>query len=97
MILFLLSSALFISSSIRFSLEETLKVQPDFVVNRIQGGSSVPTPLIWSDELLEMYGITKVAPRVYGRYFYESKGKSFLIVGVDFFEEQSHENEYSLA
>ena len=65
MILFLLSSALFISSSIRFSLEETLKIQPDFVVNRTQGGSAVPTPIEWSDELIEIYGITQVTPRVY--------------------------------
>ncbi len=92
MILFLLSSALFISSSIRFSLEQTLNVQPDFVMNRTQGGTAVPTPLIWSDELLDIHGISKVTPRVYGRYFFEAKKKSFLIVGVDFFEEQGHEN-----
>ncbi len=44
MILFLLSSVLFISSSLRFSLEETLKIQPDFIVSRIQGGTQIPTP-----------------------------------------------------
>ena len=92
MILFLLSSVLFISSSLRFTLEETLKVQPDFVVNRIQGGTAVSTPEIWGDELLDIYGVSKVTPRVYGRYFFEAKGSSFLIVGVDFLEEQSHEN-----
>jgi len=91
MILFLLSSVLFISSSIRFSIEETLKVQPDFVVSRMQGGSAVPTPLGWSDELLDIYGISKVTPRVYGRYYFAAKEKSFLIVGVDFMEEQSHD------
>lgn len=91
MILFLLSSVLFISSSIRFSLEDTLKVQPDFVVNRTQGGSPVPTPLDWTDKLIDIYGISNVAPRVYGRYFFEPKGASFLIVGVDFLEDQSHE------
>jgi ABC-type lipoprotein release transport system permease subunit len=92
MILFLLSSVLFISSSLRFSLEETLKVQPDFVVSRIQGGTEVPTPTSWGDELLDIYGVTKVTPRVYGRYFFEDKKSSFLIVGVDFLEEQSHKN-----
>lgn len=92
MILFLLSSTLFISSSIRFSLEETLKVQPDFVVNRTKGGISVPTPVNWIDELLDIHGISKVSPRVYGRYFFDAKEKSFLVVGVDFFEEQGHEN-----
>ncbi|MBT8344420.1 MAG: FtsX-like permease family protein [Sulfurovum sp.] len=92
MILFLLSSVLFISSSIRFSLEETLKVQPDFVISRTQGGSSVTTPAIWGDELLEIYGVSNVTPRVYGRYFFEAKESSFLVVGVDFLEEQSHKD-----
>ncbi len=92
MILFLLSSVLFISSSLRFSLEETLKVQPDFVVSRIQGGTEVPTPTSWGDELLDIYGVTKATSRVYGRYFFEDKKSSFLIVGVDFLEEQSHKN-----
>lgn len=91
MILFLLSSVLFISSSLRFSLKETLKVQPDFVISRTQGGAAVPTPFIWGDELLDIYGVSKVTPRVYGRYFFEAKESSFLIVGVDFLEEQSHE------
>jgi ABC-type lipoprotein release transport system permease subunit len=92
MILFLLSSVFFISSSLRFSLEETLKVQPDFVVSRTQGGNEVPTPANWGDELLDIYGVTKVTYRVYGRYFFEDKKSSFLIVGVDFLEEQSHQN-----
>jgi len=92
MILFLLSSTFFISSSIRFSLEETLKVQPDFVMSRTQGGTAVPTPVSWSDEILDIHGISNVTPRVYGRYFFEPKKKSLLVVGVDFFEEQGHEN-----
>ena len=92
LLLFLLSSVLFISSSIRFSLEETLKVQPDFVVHKTLGGTAVPTPLVWLDEIIDMYGVSNVTPRVYGRYFFEAKEKSFLIVGVDFLEEQSHKN-----
>jgi ABC-type lipoprotein release transport system permease subunit len=90
LLLFLLSSVLFISSSIRFSLEQTLKIQPDFVVTKILGGTAVPTPLNWSDELIDIHGVSEVSPRVYGRYFFEPKEKSFLIVGVDFLEEQSH-------
>ena len=49
MILFLLASILFISSSIRYSIEETLKVQPDFVVSRVQGGTAVSTPMDCGD------------------------------------------------
>jgi len=90
MLITLVSSVLFISSSIRFSLEKTLNVQPDFVVSRLQGGRVAPTPLVWSDELLEIYGITQVTPRIYGRYYFTPKEKSFLIIGVDFMEESSH-------
>ena len=56
LILFLLSTILFVSSSIRLSLEQTLNVQPDFVVNSIQGGNAVPTPMAWADEIIEIHG-----------------------------------------
>lgn len=89
-ILFLLASVLFISSSIRHSIEQTLDAQPDFVVQKIQGGVRVNAPVDWMDSLLEIYGVNKVTARVYGRYFFKSKRDSFLIVGVDFMDEQSH-------
>jgi len=89
-VIFLLSSVLFISSSLRYSLFETLEAQPDFVVTKLKAGEPSTTPIDWSDELLEIYGVSKITPRVYGRYFFKSKDKSFLIVGVDFLEEQSH-------
>ena len=89
-ILFLLSSVLFISSSIRYSLEQTLEQEPDFVVQRTQGGERVNVPTEWTDGLLEIHGISSVTPRVYGRYFFKSKEDSFLVVGVDFMDEQSH-------
>ena len=90
MILFLLSSVLFLSASLRFSLQESLKSQPDFVVSAMRGGVPSPTPIAWIDEIIELYGVSEVSPRVYGRYFFAPKEKSFLIIGVDFMEEQSH-------
>ena len=90
-VLFLLSSVLFVSSSIRYSLKQTLEWQPDFVVQRIQGGERINAPADWMDRLIEIPGVSRVTPRVYGRYFFKPKGRSFLIVGVDFLDEQSHE------
>jgi ABC-type lipoprotein release transport system permease subunit len=87
--LFLLSSVLFISSSIKYSLENTLRSQPDFVVQKIRGGQRVDLPEEWMDKLIGIPGVSSVTPRVYGRYFFKSKGKSFLVTGVDFFGEQS--------
>ena len=87
----LLSSVLFMSSSLRYSLTQTLEAQPDFVVSKLQGGEPTATPIEWMDELVDIYGVSKVTPRVYGRYFFKPKEKSFLIVGVDFLEEQSQQ------
>lgn len=89
-ILFLLSSVLFISSSIRYSLTQTLEQEPDFIIQRLQGGHRINAPTHWMNPLIDIPGVTKVSPRIYGRYFVKPKGISFLIIGVDFLDEQSH-------
>jgi ABC-type lipoprotein release transport system permease subunit len=88
-IIFLLSSVLFLSASLRHSLLATMDEQADFTVTRMQAGKAVNTPSTWTDKILEINGVTKVAPRVYGRYFFAPRENAFLIVGVDFFDEQS--------
>ncbi len=95
-IIFLLSSVLFISSSLQNTLLDTLKNQSDFTLTRVQAGESVNTPSDWIDEVLEINGISQVAPRVYGRYFFTPREKSFLVVGIDFFDEQSSKELQSL-
>jgi ABC-type lipoprotein release transport system permease subunit len=88
-LIFILSSTLFTASSLKSSLFSSLENQADFVVQRSRGGKSVDTPLEWQDKLSEIYGVSKVSPRVYGRYYFKEKDKFALIIGVDFFEEQS--------
>jgi len=88
-IIFLLSSVLFISSSLQSTLLNTLESQADFTVSRVQAGKAVNTPNDWLDKVLEINGISQLTPRIYGRYFFASREESFLIVGVDLFDEQS--------
>jgi len=88
-LIFLLSSVLFISASIKYSLNQTLKYQPDFVVQKVRGGILAPMDENKIDKILNIYGVEKVTKRVYGRYFFDDQ-KSALIVGVDFFDEQSN-------
>ena len=88
-IIFLLSSVLFISSSLQHTLLGTLDEQPDFTVSRIEAGRAVDTPAEWIDKIVEINGVTKVSGRVYGRYYYAPREKSFLVVGIDFFDEQN--------
>ena len=86
-IIFLLSSVLFISSSIQNSIKITLSNQADFTITKIQGLKSVNTPTKWIDKISTIDGISDINPRVYGRYQFNPKGKSFLIIGIDFFDE----------
>lgn len=95
-IIFLLSSVLFISSSLQNTLLDTLEDQSDFTLCRVQAGKAVNTPADWLDKVLEINGVSQVAPRVYGRYFFAPREKSFLVVGVDFFDEQSSKELQSL-
>jgi len=95
-IIFLLSSVLFISSSLQSTLLGTLESQSDFTVSRVQAGKTINTPTAWMDEVLEINGISQVAPRIYGRYFFAPREESFLVVGVDFFDEQSSKELRSL-
>ena len=95
-IIFLLSSVLFISSSLQNTLLGTLESQSDFTLSRVQAGKPINTHGDWLDNVLEINGVSQVAPRVYGRYFYTPREKSFLVVGVDFFDEQSSKELQSL-
>jgi len=88
-IIFLLSAVLFLSSSLQYSLLSALDKQGDFAVTRVQAGKPVDTPVEWVDKILDINGVTHVASRIYGRYFFTPREKSFLVVGIDFFDEQN--------
>jgi ABC-type lipoprotein release transport system permease subunit len=88
-IIFLLSAVLFISSSLQETLLATLEKEGDFTVTKIQAGRAVNTPEAWIDKIVDIEGITSLTPRVYGRYFFTPRDKSFLVVGIDFFDEQN--------
>ena len=83
----LISSVFFISSSIKHSLKLTLKTQPDFVVTKSTLDKSMDSSLV--EQIASIRGVTHINARIYGRYFFNNKGKSFLIVGIDPFEESN--------
>jgi len=88
LLVMLLSSTFFISSSIQKELLSTLKYQADFTVQRYEAGRVLNTPKNWIDEFLEFEGVSNVQGRIYGTHYYEPKETHFLIVGVDFYEKQ---------
>jgi ABC-type lipoprotein release transport system permease subunit len=88
LIVFLLSSVLFISASIQKELFHTLDSQSDFVVQKVNSGKINPIPNSWIDDFSQINGIENIQQRVYGKYYFEPSKKYFTIVGVDLFEEQ---------
>jgi len=91
-IIFLLSAVLFISSSIQESTEATLQAQPDMILTKLQAGRATNTPTEWIEKVATISGVSRVTARVHGRYYPIPKEQSFLIVGIDFFEEQNQKD-----
>lgn len=84
----LLSSVIFLTSSIKKDILSTLEPQADFTLQRYRAGKVLDTPEIWIDEFLEIDGVESAQGRVYGMHFYEPKEEYFFIVGVDFYDTQ---------
>jgi len=83
----LISSIFFITSSIKHTLLSTLDQQPDFVVKKSTLDVTMDSSYI--DKIATLRGVTHINARVYGRYYFNNKGKSFLIVGIDPFDDMN--------
>ena len=88
LLIFILSSILFISNSIKSELDTTLNELPDITVQRLQAGRAINIPLSRVDKLLAISGVKTVVPRVWGYYYFANAGVNFSIVGIDSFEDQ---------
>ena len=84
----LVSSVLFLTSSIKKDIYSTLDAQADFTLQRYKAGKVLNTPQEWVDEFLELDGVQSAQGRIYGMHFYEPNEQYFMIVGVDFYDEQ---------
>jgi len=91
LLIFLLSSILFISNSIKSELDTTLKELPDITVQRLQAGRAINIPLSRVNRLLSTPGVKAVIPRIWGYYYFANAGVNFSVVGIDSFEDQYRE------
>ena len=92
LIVFLSSSILFISNTLKKEIFTTLKNQSDFVIQKINSGKSQYTPISWIVDFKEISGVKDVQQRVYGQYYFMPEDVYFTIVGIDLFEEGSSKN-----
>jgi len=84
----LLSSLMFLSSSIKKDIYTTLENQADFTLQKYIAGRVLNTPESWIDEFLNIEGVLNVQGRVYGMHYYEPAEQYFMIVGLDFYDTQ---------
>jgi len=87
-LIFLLSSILFISNSIKEELFITLKSLPQITVQKLQAGRHKNIEISKVDELLKLNGVQSAIPRVWGYYYFERAGVNFSVVGIDSFDKQ---------
>lgn len=88
LMVFVLSSVMFLSTSLQKTIYDTLDVQPDMIVQKMRSGKAVDTPIEWIDEISRINGVSLALPRVYGQYWFEQAQTSFTIVGIDFYDDQ---------
>ena len=92
LIVFLISSVLFISNSLKKEVFSTLNNQSDFIIQKTNNGKMIDTPISWVDDFSSINGVKNVQQRVYGLYYFMPENIYFTIVGVDLFEEHTNKN-----
>jgi len=88
LLIFLLSSVLFISNSFKSELDKTVNVLPSIIVQRLLAGRQVSIPTSRIDKLLTIEGVSKVIPRIWGYYYFAKAGVNFSLIGIDDFGDQ---------
>ncbi len=92
LIVFLSSSVLFISTTLKKEIFSTLENQSDFVIQKINSGKTLYTPVSWVEDFREINGVENAQQRVYGQYYFMPENLYFTIVGVDLFEDAASKN-----
>lgn len=89
-IVFLICSVLFISSSLKFSALLAIEGEPQILVENYHGGTKSKIDDFYIEEISKIKGVSKIIPRVSGRYYFEQAKVYFTIIGLDFFAPNFH-------
>ena len=88
-IVFILSSVLFISNSIKFDLQVALEQQPQIIVQNQKAGKHTQITDEYLDELLQITGVSDVVGKLDGYYYFAQNESYFHISGLDDFDDES--------
>jgi ABC-type lipoprotein release transport system permease subunit len=86
----LLCTLFFITTSVSFELQKRIANEPDIVVQNYQAGMPTASTNAMLDKLLEIDGISGGNLRVAGKYYFRKENTYFNLVGIDPFEELSN-------
>lgn len=87
-LIFLLSSMMLISGSIKKELSLTYSQLPDITVQKYIGGRVFNIENSRVDTILEIDGVENVIGRVWGYYYFKNAGANLSIIGIDPFDAQ---------
>lgn len=86
LLIFLLASILMIADSIKLELNATLQTLPQITLQRFVAGKQSEIDIARADTILEIAGVEKAIPRIWGYYYFKPAGVNFSVVGIDAFE-----------
>lgn len=84
-IVFLLFSVLFISTSLQHDQLAIVQNEPEILVENYKGGKKSDIDDFFMQPLYGLKGVEKIIPRVNGKYYFEQAGVYFTVIGIDFF------------
>jgi len=88
LLVFLLSSAFFITNSIKYQLSQSVDALPQIIVQNMKAGRHYDIDLSVVDEILTLPGVEDVNARIWGYYYFEYADVYFTLLGLDEFESQ---------
>lgn len=86
-LIFIISGALFVKSSILSQTKQALQTHPEFIVQKMRAGQKEFIDEEYIYEFDEIFGVNRVSGRVHGKYFDPYSTKSFTVIGIDPFDE----------
>lgn len=84
-LVFLICSVLFISTSLKAISLQIIEHEPQILVENYRGGTKSTVDDYYIEALKNIKGITRIIPRVSGKYYFEQSKTYFTIIGLDFF------------
>lgn len=87
-LVFLLTSVFFITNSIKYELDSTLKSLPQIIVQKVKAGRVYDLDINRLDSILAINGVNDAVARVWGYYYFEQLGVNLSLVGIDEYEQQ---------